>query len=66
MSPSKRRTVTVPHKPHTDKLHQTPAARNTPRERRQAARAVAGNFAQDALDCALILNVLGLAPEEGL
>lgn len=35
-------------------------------ERRAAARAVAGNFARDAEDCALLLDMLGLNPQDGL
>lgn len=34
-------------------------------ERRAAARAVAGNFATDAADCAEMLDALGLTAEEG-
>jgi hypothetical protein len=35
-------------------------------ERRVAARAVAGNFARDAEDCAQLLAMLGLTPQDGL
>ncbi len=35
-------------------------------ERRAAARAVAGNFAVDAEDCAQLLDMLGLTPQDGL
>lgn len=34
-------------------------------ERRAAVRAVAGNFAVDASDCAHLLELLGLTAEEG-
>lgn len=34
-------------------------------ERRAAVRAVAGNFATDAEDCAVLLDMLGLKPEDG-
>lgn len=33
-------------------------------QRRCAARAVAGNFARDVADCALLLDMLGLDPQE--
>ena len=35
-------------------------------ERRAAVRALAGNFAADAADCTLLLNMLGLTPQDGL
>jgi hypothetical protein len=35
-------------------------------ERRAATRAVAGNFARDAGDCAELLAMLGLTPQDGL
>lgn len=35
-------------------------------ERRRAVRALAGNHAHDASDLALLLDALGLSPEEGL
>lgn len=34
--------------------------------RRAAVRAVAGNFAVDAEDCAELLEMLGLTPQDGL
>ena len=35
-------------------------------ERRRAARVVAGGFARDADDCAELLSMLGLTPQDGL
>lgn len=35
-------------------------------ERRAAVRALAGNHARDAADCALLLDMLGLTPQDGL
>jgi hypothetical protein len=33
---------------------------------RKAARTVAGTFARDAADCAVLLDMLGLTPQDGL
>ncbi|MFJ5984272.1 hypothetical protein [Lentzea sp. NPDC092896] len=35
-------------------------------QRRRAARVLAGSFARDADDCALLLDALGLTPQDGL
>lgn len=35
-------------------------------ERRAAVRALASNHAHDAADCALLLDMLGLTPQDGL
>lgn len=47
------------------RIGRTPEAHQVA-ERRAAARAVAGNFAVDAADCAELLDALGLKPEDGL
>jgi hypothetical protein len=48
------------------RVHTDPAKRALVREeRRKAARVLAGTFARDAADCALLLDVLGLTADEG-
>lgn len=47
--------------------HASPEQREfVAQERRAAARMVAGTFAQDADDCAELLALLGLTPQDGL
>lgn len=47
------------------RIGRTPEAHQVA-ERRAAARAVAGNFAVDAADCAQLLEMLGLTARDGL
>jgi hypothetical protein len=48
------------------RAHVDPAAvAHERRQRRSAARAIAGAFAHDAADCALLLDALGLTAGEG-
>lgn len=49
------------------RVHTDPAALEYERQqRRKATRVVAGTHAHDAEDCALLLDALGLKPEDGL
>lgn len=49
------------------RVHVDPAKQElVQNERHRAARVVAGGFARGADDCALLLEMLGLAPQDGL
>lgn len=56
-----RGSVTARPVPLTDEQ-----GRVAPVQRRRAVRAIAGNHARNAADLALLIDALGLRPEEGL